>query len=284
MNTVEKQKLVSLIESVLLTEMPMVGGPKLVGNFDKNSGFRDDDRKLLTNPRAVEKITKQWENTPFDFDIYMVNLPRVNKPEIKEKGEVNMEYVRNTLKLSPEEIPDNDGSRITVIFVGNSGAEKVPMTGWMIAHRFAHSITREENKSINKTEFAYFTRELTDFLGNIIHQIYNYDIGDSLKYYDRDKLDARHFFNAIGTMASARNKKIVRPYEFTYELIAQWLLTGSVKLQFPQAVRTQKGSYRADQENLNMYARDLDQGEINDFINQHIEALIGRFVGKILVM
>lgn len=270
-----------IVESVLLTEMPMVGGPKLVGNFDKNSGFRDDDRKLLTNPRAVEKITKQWENTPFDFDIYMVNLPRVNKPEIKEKGEVNMEYVRNTLKLSPEEIPDNDGSRITVIFVGNSGAEKVPMTGWMIAHRFAHSISRDFSKS---SEFSYFTRELTSHLGNIIHQIYNYDIGNSLKYYDNNKLDAKHFFNAIGTMASARNKKIVRPYEFTYELIAQWLLTGSVKLQFPQGVRTKKGFYRADQETLNIYSRDLDQGEINDFINQHIEALIGKFVGKILVM
>ncbi len=281
MDQFEKQKFIMIVESVLLTEMPMVGGPKLVGNFDKNSGFRDDDRKLLTNPRAVEKITKQWENTPFDFDIYMVNLPRVNKPEIKEKGEVNMEYVRNTLKLSPEEIPDNDGSRITVIFVGNSGAEKVPMTGWMIAHRFAHSISRDFSKS---SEFSYFTRELTSHLGNIIHQIYNYDIGNSLKYYDNNKLDAKHFFNAIGTMASARNKKIVRPYEFTYELIAQWLLTGSVKLQFPQGVRTKKGFYRADQETLNIYSRDLDQGEINDFINQHIEALIGKFVGKILVM
>jgi hypothetical protein len=31
-----------------------------------------------------------------------------------------------------------------------------------------------------------------------------------------------------------------------------------------------------------MYTRELE--EINDFINQHIEALVGRFVGKILVM
>ncbi len=280
MDQFEKQKLVSLVESVLLTEMPMVGGPKLVGNFDKNSGFRDDDRKLLTNPKAIEKITKQWENTPFDFDIYMVNLPRVNKSEIREKGEVSMDYVRNILKLPPEEIPDNDQSRITVIFVGNSGAEKVPMTGWMIAHRFAHSMRGEEGKQFKDTEFNYFTRELISHLGNIIHQIYNYDIG----VYDRDKLDTRYFFNAIGTMASARNKKIVRPFEFIYELIAQWLLTGSVKLQFPPVVKTNKRWYRADQETLNMYSRELDQGEINDFIGQHIEALIGRFVGKILVM
>jgi hypothetical protein len=282
MNTIEKQRFVNLVESVLLTEMPMVDGPKLVGNFTKNSGFKDDDRKLLTNPKAVEKIVKQWENTPFDFDVYMLNLPKVNKTQFREKGEVSLDYIRNQLKLSPEEVPDNDESKITVLFTGNFGAEKVPMTGWMIAHRFAHSMTREENKQIAKTEFAYFTRELTDFLGNIIYQIYNYQIGDSLKYYDYQKLDAKHFFNAIGTMASARNKKIVRPYEFTYELIAQWLLTGSVKLQFPQGVRTKKGFYRADPESLEMYTRELE--EINDFINQHIEALVGRFVGKILVM
>lgn len=38
MNTIEKQRFVNLVESVLLTEMPMVDGPKLVGNFTKNSG------------------------------------------------------------------------------------------------------------------------------------------------------------------------------------------------------------------------------------------------------
>ena len=282
MNQFEKQKFITIVESVILTEMPMIGGPKLVGNFNKNSGFKDDDRKLLTNPKAVEKIVKQWENTPFDFDIYMVNLPRVNKSEIKEKGEVSMDYVRNTLKLSPEEIPDNDESRITVIFVGNSGAEKVPMTGWIIAHRFAHSMRREEGKQFRDTEFSYFSRELTRFLSPIIEQIYNYNIGGSLEGYDTKKLDAKYFFNAIGTMASARNKKIVRPYEFTFELIAQWLLTGSVKLQFPSAIKTNKGWYRADPESLASYNGELE--EINNFINQHIEALIGRFVGKILVM
>ena len=43
-------------------------------------------------------------------------------------------------------------------------------------------------------------------------------------------------FNAIGTQRSSRQGEIRRPYEFLYELFAQYLGTGSVTLKpLPQA-------------------------------------------------
>lgn len=279
MNTVEKQKLVSLIESVLLTEMPIK--TKLVGSFTgkeaEEGGFDETDRKLLTNPKAVEKITKQWERTKFNFDVYMVNKSYINSEEYQEFGPINLNYLRKELEIPPNEIPDPKPDSITIIFNGNFGDQKVPMTGWTIAHRFGHAMNRDMmNGKGNHEEFQYFDRELTSILRNILGSIYGIYF---TKLFDPGLGEV---FQQIGTMKSARDKKLNRGYEFVYELIAQYLLTGTIKLQLPKVLKYYGDVYPSNRRELEMYKQDLPSYEEN--IANHIENLIGYYVGKILLM
>lgn len=279
MNQFEKQKFIMIVESVILNEMPI--RTKLVGNFTgkeaEEGGFDETDRKLLTNPKAIEKITKQWEKTKFNFDVYMVNKSSTNSEDYQEIGPIDLNYLRTELEISPNEIPDPKPDNITIIFNGNFGDDQVPMTGWVIAHRFGHVMNRDMMNGEGKhEEFQYFNIELKHILDNILGGVYG--------FYFRNITDPGlgEVFSQIGTMKSARDKRITRGYEFVYELIAQYLLTGTVKLQLPKVLKHLGDVYPSDRHMHKMYNSELSEYEEN--IVSHIENLIGYYVGKILWM
>jgi hypothetical protein len=279
MDQFEKQKFIMIVESVILNEMPIK--TKLVGNFTgreaEEGGFDDTDRKLLTNPKAIEKITKQWERTKFNFDVYMLNKSYTNSEDYQEIGPIDLNFLRTELKISPNEIPDPNPDSITIIFNGNFGDQKVPMTGWTIAHRFGHVMNRDMmNGKGNPEEFQYFERELTSILRNILGEVYG------IYFTKLFEPGLGEVFQQIGTMKSARDKKLNRGYEFVYELIAQYLLTGTVKLQLPKTIKFYGDINPSNRHALEMYKQDLPSYEEN--IVGHIENLIGYYIGKILLM
>jgi hypothetical protein len=54
-----------------LFESP-ISGFDTIGNFDKGTSFRSPvDRKILTNPKSVQKIITKWEKTPVDFNMFL---------------------------------------------------------------------------------------------------------------------------------------------------------------------------------------------------------------------
>lgn len=218
-------KLDTLLEYLLVSEMP-IKQFKTVGNWNKRSSFGDVDRKLLTNPKAVEKIHRQWQKTPYDFEIFLVNDPRVNKPEFREVGMVNLDYVRTKMRLTEEEFPSPNPEAITVIFTSNVGDQRYMASGWILAHRLGHAFARGNN-DVSK-EWEDFTKNLREVTADMLDQVYD------LQVYKRDfskeaedilKLVAQQ----IGTMKSARDSNLRNWNEFAYELFAQYLITGKIK-------------------------------------------------------
>ena len=246
----------------------------------------------MTSPRAIEKIKRQWEKTPFDFDIYLVNDPRVNKSKFREIGLVNMDFVRKKMKLTPEEIPDPDGNTITIIYTSNTGAERYMASGWILAHRLGHAFAR--NGGIPAEKWNVFRESLRNRFAAILKEVYGIDVYS--KTYDfagnaeKDKI-LKYVAQELGTMKSARDKKMRSWYEFAYELLAQYLLTGKIKFNpLPQSIITGIAGWgrKKTRYSQNEEARQAINLEELDSIASEIEAdleiVLGSSVGKVFVM
>ena len=195
-----------------LIEMPITKF-QLTGKWDKpqNLGWSSQDKGILTNPTAIEKIHRSWANTKENFDLYFVKQPGASK--FLETGEVTPEWVKEKLNLDIQPNPAN----ITIIFTNNRGDEKIPMTAWIIAHRVGHSANRAGL-------FRVVSKELNRDFGRILREAYNYNytggFGDN---YSKDQQALLALGNMVGTMRSVRQNNLRNWGEFVYELFAQRL-------------------------------------------------------------
>jgi hypothetical protein len=134
---------------------------KTIGDFDRNSSFRDPkDRKMLTNPKAQEIYKKKFSNTDFDFNMYFVNSPAANRHT--EVGQVSIDWVRENLGDEVADEINHDDDAICVIFTNNKGDKRVNMTPWVMAHRISHVLSRPGvNGDYLVNAYSSFIRELS---------------------------------------------------------------------------------------------------------------------------
>lgn len=265
------------IDEMALQSYNMIG-------FDKNDktgtikghSFSDKrDRNLIVHPTNIKQVKNFYKNSEVDFDFYFVN--KKGARNFMERGEVSLDFLtaEDKLGLDKKDIANINNDNITVFFVGNSAAEKQPMTAWNTAHRFGHAIGK-----------TYAFMELIKFLeGDIDRLLKCYGI----KTADQDKNAKTKsvVFNQLGTMRSARLGKINRYFEFYYELFAQYLNNGKIILnKLPPRIKIGTGPYGRVET-----AKTADVEEVEHIISS-IENTFGYYaadalsecVGKIFVM
>jgi len=215
----------------------------MIGDWSRNHGFKELDRKIISSENYVAKVLDAWKKSPFIFDIYLVNTSRVNNAKFREKGSVNQEFVEDHMGLPI--IPQEDA--ITLIFGGNYGVEKIPFTPWIMAHRTGHAL--RDGSFVRSPEFQRIVDTVTESLDDVIEMLalpdfypYNnlyrsknsyYDDGrERQKYKKLATLDRYYKYLSlqIGTTAAARNGKLRNHFEFIYDCVAQFIITGKVKL------------------------------------------------------
>lgn len=213
----------------ILSEAP-INAFELHGDWSSGAKPRGYDKPsigIVTSQAGVEKIRQKWAKSHVDFDMYLVRSPKAYKH--REVGEVKPEWVKPNLGV---DIPFNEDA-VTIIFTNNVGADKIPMTAWTLAHRFAHSARR--GSTALSQEFDRFAGILERSLSLIARVQYGY-VPDSPYSYNRDSNSPRkdivwrQLCMALGTMKSCRDKNLRNEFEFTYELIAQHIVTGGIKL------------------------------------------------------
>ena len=218
-----------------LAEMPIQKLEK-VGDFSRNRSFGKIDRAILNSEPALKKIHKQFSKTPYDFHFYMLNNKEANRrgtsdnriPSLKEVGIVTPEFVKQHLNI---DVPETDDA-ITVLFNGNGGAEKVMFTGWTMAHRIGHALNRSTRDSSGMA-WKEFRDHFDNQIVTIINDAYDKNLAQDRGGYVRDTGQKdkimQMFLTAIGTFKSARDNKLRNRFEFHYELLAQFLITGTIK-------------------------------------------------------
>jgi hypothetical protein len=176
-----------LIAETVQKEMA-IANYKTVGDFNRRSSISSKvDRDLVTHPKGIEKIKRQWQKTPWDFDIYVVNDPRVNKPQFREVGVVSPDFVYSQMKLTPEEIPLNS-NHISIIFTNNVAADKIPLTGWTMAHRLGHAFAASNRGSSNSVGRAWndFNNRLRYIIDEIMNRVYNINTKNGYGWNDNN--------------------------------------------------------------------------------------------------
>jgi hypothetical protein len=223
--------------SEFITEAPLADYVPL-GDFNKPGPFRSKvDKKLVTHPTAQLKTAKFFEQTPYDFRLFFSNIPGTAKS--RELGAVDHETVRKILGDAAEQVIANSDDAITVVFLGNYGDQRVMMTPWIMAHRIGHAIQatgRRKGMDQWRTVEQHFFRAINQKLAEVYGKPTQRGVSDAdLDYMRSDLYNA--LFNAIGTQRSSRTGQIKRPYEFMYEMFAQYIQTGTVTLNpFPAQI------------------------------------------------
>lgn len=289
MTAVNLREMIETLVEQELAEMP-IASYKTIGDFSKGSSIANPvDRRLLTNPKAIEKITRQWEKTPFQFDLFVINDKRVR--QFREIGSVDYnQFVLGTLKMTPEEVPQPLPGRITVLFTNNSGDERYMASGWILAHRFGHALARSRDDSGKEWEF--FTRRLQGLVLDILRDVYDIELGNERTMLGgKSEKILMYVAQQLGTMKSARDKNLRNWFEFAYELLAQYMLTGSVKLNpLPDRIVTGMGGwgreqtkgvmYQGSQKMYNNHDLEYYSGELESMLDN----VLSRAVGKTYVM
>lgn len=288
----------------IMNEAP-IDNYELVGNWgdeERSNSFADKmDRKAIQSPKLQAKVYEKFGNTDYHLNFFFVNLPGMRK--WSEHGIMDGADVAENFPLVAERIHKNNidtNEAINIIFVSNTGFQKVKMTPWIMAHRIGHVMNAASRSGNAMRNWQEYNNEFFDMIRMIMRDCYNWDI--SMNEFYADKKLAK-FYEQIGTMKSAVNGKLGgRPYEFVYEIFAQYITTGSLKfrdlpLSFGMRGQAQK-HFQFERDSFNPYMTDeqnrkeqlesmsgmyLDNG-LGIVLPDRIDSVLYEATGKFFVM
>jgi len=273
----------------LLSEAPLKDYVP-IGNFEKPGPFRGVDKKLVPHPTNQLKTVKFFEKTPYDFRLFFSHIPGTGK--YSEYGPMSPEVVQQIFGKYASQILQGSEDAITVIFVGNKGDSKVMLTPWMMAHRIGHAVQSGSVSAGNKGAWHEAENHFFNGINSILKDYYGINkvnqFDTKVNWKLRDEYNA--LFNAIGTQRSSRTEQIKRPYEFFYELFAQYLGAGEIKLNpLPKEKQYGRKAWGRSSKNLRLFPGGEEETKYTtetlayDMEIKFNEVLTS-LVGKILVM
>lgn len=280
-----------ITDIIPITEAPLKDYVPL-GKFDKPGPFKDPDYKLVTNPVHIKKVEKFFRNTPYDFRIFVSNLPGLRKH--RESGAYSPENIKSMFGKNADVILQNSEGAINVIFLGNYGDERVPMTPWIMAHRIGHTIVREDYRmgkaSWNEAEKFFFKT-----INSILFKFYGKQSPSYSSLPRKWDLTQEYnaLFNAIGTQRSSRTNQIKRPYEFLYELFAQYINSGKITLNsLPQSLQYGRKAWGRPTKYMGIRDPELRGEEtlinvtqsLSERLETYFAEVLEESVGKIFIM
>lgn len=270
------------INEMPITNMQFQGqwGPKAKRGY----GYNWQDLGILENPNAVDKIIRKWDNSKHDFEVIFARSPQARKHT--EIGQVSKEWVEENLGFTVDPKPNT----ITIIFTQNTGTEKIPMTAWAIAHRLGHAIRR--NKIFEEYMFREVTKDFRELLEDVYGVKHPKNMYGSLS--TQEEKDLRQLAQTVGTMSSARNQKLVNFYEFIYELLAQYIITGKITFKpLPESfIRRKRFSWgRANNDMARTKHNTEDHEDYNHYLQgladkyeQYLDSIFSSITDKIFVI
>ena len=263
-----------------------------MGDFEKPGPFKGVDKRLIPHPTNQLKTQKFFEKTPYDFRLFFSNIPGTGR--YSEYGPMDSETVKIIFGDAGDQIIAGHEDAITVVFVGNKGDSKVMMTPWIMAHRFGHAI-QAGHRNVGAGRSGAWP-EAEQYFFNTVNQLLERCYGKvgvrggSLKWELTPEYNA--LFNAIGTQRSSRSNEIKRPYEFLYELFAQYLGTGAITLNpLPTNLGYGRKAWGNPSKYLNLKSefrdeetRQYESQGMGDDLTEYFAEVLRSCVGNIYVM
>ena len=264
-----------------ITEAP-ISDINMIGDFSKSSSFkRADDRKLLSNPKAITKIKSMWKfPEEVDYNIILINHPDGGKAF--EEGEVSKEWIAARFpRIGGDVLSMLKPDEVNIIYTNNRASQHVPLTGWVMAHRFGHALMRFSKS-------YYFKEARQTFQRYILDLIECYGVNNAP--YENDfqfdwATEFKKLLEAICTFRSAREGKIRNAAEVVHEMLAQLIVTGDIKMNdIPQSFKYGHTTWSfREPDYYDQMNRTIGQ-DLPYEMKQYLETAIHQAVGKIYVM
>ena len=288
-----------IFEKYRTDEAPL-GDYHMVGDWGDNEKPRSfaqkADRKIIQHPVTLKRAKKMFGRTDHVLNLYFVNQPGLRKHS--EHGVASPEEIAQMMpKASPEiEARGNDGvdheEGINVIFVTNTGFQRMNMTPWIMAHRIGHALQASEryNRNTGYGAWKEYEEDAAMFFADMLEGVYDWQISPRNFWFGNNRQDKylAKFFESIGGMRSARKGQLGgRPYEFLYEMFAQHITQGELKFRpLPSSFGVRGGRFFRiqDQDVADMWYRDLNGGGVADHLEGRIDNTLYSMEGKFLVM
>lgn len=264
-----------------------------MGDFDKPGPFKGVDKRLVPHPTNQIKAQQFFEKTPYDFRLFFSNISGTGK--YAETGPVTPQRLQQMFGDQAQPIIADSEDAITVVFVGNTGDSKVMMTPWIMAHRFGHAIQAGVRGNPGWSTWGEAEKHFFKAVNTMLAEYYgkagvNDYYSTPVKYNMTPEYNA--LFNAIGTQRSSRSGQIKRPYEFLYEIFAQYLGTGDVTFNpLPTNLGYGRKNWGTPSQYMNIKPEYRDEGDraeatqtlAND-MHYMFDDVLSSSVGQIFVM
>jgi hypothetical protein len=245
------------IVSPVVTEAPITD----IEVSGDGKSFTPSEKKRMASPKWRERVVRAFRKTPHKFVVRFMAIADFDATMSADNEKIGLFLQKyspgiyaNSTYIEDHEIVGQSGC-ITVAIIGNlSNIDRMPMTAWTLAHKIGHGISDRtwaepagfaDEVSVRSADIAYAVNELSNADSyNRIHADYG-DVWVPLE---------------LLTMNSARAGRMVDESETFPEMVAQYLVTGRVKLNAEVA----KEEYGATPESI-----------------QKCEDAINRAIGKI---
>jgi len=275
----------------ILGEVPMADYQPL-GDFDKPGPFRGADKKLVPHPRNRIKAEKFFAKTDHNFRLFFSNISGTGR--YSEHGPMDPRTVKIIFGEDGEEIVRGHEDAITIVYVGNKGDAKRMLTPWLMAHRFGHAVVAGSLRSQRDPAWQEAENHFFGQVNQILNDFYGVvgGLGGGQQKFELNK-QYNALFNAIGTQRSSREGEIRRPYEFLYELFAQYLGKGRIELNpLPVSIGYGQQAWGRPTRVMSVKSAELrdatERQHATELLARDMEFLfndvLGNAVGKIFVM
>lgn len=202
------RKYITLVE--ILNEAP-ISNIELWGeegkSFDDGTTFSKTDTKLLSSEKGRAKIIRAFKKTPFNFEVIFLNSTAFDANRPSANSEIDTHIYKNGVGIHDEyqDIKGKPGI-IRVLMLGNLSLldGKIPMTGWILAHKIGHSFQDSSPKF------------------------------KDLRVLGAELLDAMYTEQNPFPLTSRSAEFITNEYEVFPEMVAQYLVTGKVTINSPK--------------------------------------------------
>ena len=262
------------------------------------------EKKKIHSQKWQNKVAKSWSKTKNNYILIPVAGEDAYNYDIIERGLVDINEVQEDFPQGYEflqelNIIDQQGQRTeqhqdktVVFFLGNAAADWVATSGWMLLHRLGHGSRTTRGK-----ENPAYTQILTQIIQGLqsIYGNFGVDIRLDANYnsnrYKNSSAWADYGLQKIMTTGSARRNKVRDRFEGLYEMWAQYLNSGSVKLKAPDSIDLTNVNSVPDpkvEQELTEMDKDILSGSIEDLEETLNEELFPAFeqsiAGEIILM
>lgn len=216
-------------------EKEMIG--KFTGYEQERKHWPDADKAGIRDETVIKRVKDAFSKTPTHFNLYFWQSDNPNYDRTLQKGLRDAAWVQEKLGAKAAEYVAQTASpnNVTIIMTNNLSDESwiSIRSPWMMAHRISH-VLMDGSKRIDASYAA--SHEFDQFLYDVLRVGYGLKWPDQetrygyVMYQEWEEIYMKLMGTHLGTMASARNKKLVQASEWKHETFAQYLLTGKITL------------------------------------------------------